>query len=103
MNKKELLASLIEEMKKKSRDELIKELDEFGVSYTLEGTEIVDFNMSFDRLENSRVVRFNKVNRNEVFHNIFSGSVDKNECESLISAPLYKEINEFNKFLDEVA
>lgn len=103
MNKKELLASLIEEMENKSRDELIKELDEFEVSYTLEGTEIVDFNMSFDKLENSRVVRFDKVNRSEVFHNICSGSVNRTERESLISTPLCKEINEFNKFWGEVA
>lgn len=103
INKKELLASLIEKMEKKSRDELIKELDEFEVSYTLESIEIVDFNVDFNRIENREVVRFNKVSRKEIFHNIFSGNVDRAKCESLISAPLYKEIHEFNKFWDEVA
>ncbi|XZL30714.1 hypothetical protein ACSXBB_15210 [Clostridium perfringens] len=106
MNKKELLASLIEEMEKKSRDELIKELDEFEVSYTLECTEIVDFKMSLTKIEYDELVSFisfDKVNRNEIFHNIYSGSVERVESESLISAPLYKEIHEFNKFWGEVA
>ncbi|WP_338912363.1 hypothetical protein WHY20_12670 [Clostridium perfringens] len=98
MNKKELLASLIEEMNNKSKDELISELETFEIEYTLEERNNSSYMLSWGKIAEEKLSGFTKINKSNEFYQIIKGNIEDSYSKNFASSSLYEEVHRFNEF-----